>query len=313
VLLNHARFFVCIPSCVPLHSIQSDSLWLTVLPPRITHALCRRLVRFRRAVAAGGRVHFVASQTALEGQLETSTWTFPGLAAGQYQISTTWFPHRNRASNAPYIIRDGSTTLATVRVNQELTPSDFVDAGDGWKILGTFTISSGTLTVELTNDADEYIIADSVRIERVGFTGRILDNGDLGYGVTPGWTYLDNAQFGSFQGVEGDVHFVPPGTGSEVATWTFTTLPPGQYRVSATWTVHPNRATDAPYTVLDRSAALGTVLVNQEEAPNDFVDAGDRWEDLGVFTISSGTLTILLTDATNEYVIADAIRIERLA
>jgi hypothetical protein len=260
-----------------------------------------------------GDVHFVASQTDLGGQLETATWNFSGLAPGQYQISTTWFPHPNRATNAPYILRDGGTTLATVRVNQELTPSDFIDAGDGWQILGTFTINSGTLTVELTNDADEFIIADSVRIEQVGFTGRILDNGEPGHGVTPGWTYLDNAQFGSFQGIEGDVHFIAPGAGSEVSTWTFTALPAGQYRVSATWTPHPNRATDAPFTVLDGAAELGTVLLNQEEAPNDLADAGDRWEDLGVFTINSGTLVVQLSDAANEFVIADAIRIERVA
>jgi surface-anchored protein len=259
-----------------------------------------------------GDVHFVASQTDLGGQLETATWTFPDLAPGQYQISTTWFPHPNRATNAPYILWDGSTTLATVPVNQELTPDDFIDAGDGWRILGTFTIDSGTLTVELTNDADEYIIADSVRIERVGFTGRILDNGDSGYDVTPGWTYLDDAQFGSFQGIEGDVHFIGLGTGSEVATWTFSALPPGQYRVSATWTPHANRATDAPFTILDGAAELGTVPVNQEEAPNGLFDAGDRWEDLGVFTINSGTLVVRLSDAANEFVIADAIRIEQL-
>lgn len=256
-----------------------------------------------------GDIHFVNPGTGSE----VATWTFTGVAAGQYQISTTWFPDPNRATNAPYILRDGSTALGTVRVNQELTPNDFRDAGEGWKILGTFTISSGTLTVQLTNDADEFVIADSVRIERVGFTGRILDNGESGYAVTPGWTYLDDTQFGSFQGVQGDVHFINPGTGTETATWTFTTLPPGQYRISATWTAHPNRATNAPFTVLDGAAALDTVLVNQEEAPRDFVEAGYLWQDLGTFTISSGTLVVRLSDAANEFVIADAIRIERIA
>ena len=69
------------------------------------------------------------------------------------------------------------------------------------QILGTFTVNSGTLTVTLTNAANEFVIADAVRIERVGFAGRILDNGESGYTVTPGWTLLDDTQFGSFQGV----------------------------------------------------------------------------------------------------------------
>jgi hypothetical protein len=99
----------------------------------------------------------------------------------------------------------------------------------------------------------------------------------------------------------------------ETASWTFTALPAGQYRVSATWTPHPNRATDAPFTVLDGASSLGTVLRNQEEAPNDFVEAGYLWEDLGVYTISSGTLVVQLTNAANQYVIADSIRIERIA
>jgi hypothetical protein len=179
--------------------------------------------------------------------------------------------------------------------------------------LGTFTINGGTLIVQLTNDADQYVIADAVRIERVEFTGRILDNGESGYAVTPTWTYLDDAQFGSFQGVDGDVDFISEGTGTETATWTFTALPPGQYRISTTWTPHPNRATNAPFTVLDDAAALGTVLLNQEEAPNDFVEAGHLWEDLGTFTISSGTLVVSLSNAADQYVIADSVRIERIA
>jgi hypothetical protein len=64
--------------------------------------------------------------------------------------------------------------------------------------------------------------------------------------------------------------------------------------------------------VLDGSTPLGTVRVNQELAPNDFSDAGTTWEDLGVFTICGNTLVVRLSDNANEYVIADAIRIERV-
>jgi len=58
-----------------------------------------------------------------------------------------------------------------VLVNQELVPGSlaggFVDAGVGWTVLGTFTITGSTLTVTLTNAANEYVIADAIRIERV--------------------------------------------------------------------------------------------------------------------------------------------------
>ena len=92
--------------------------------------------------------------------------------------------------------------------------------------------------------------------------------------------------------------------------------------MSATWSTHANRATNAPFSVYNGTPLpanlLGTTLVNQEQAPGDFTASGVGWRDLrttggaDVFTITGGTLTVRLTDNANEYVIADAIRIERL-
>jgi hypothetical protein len=48
-----------------------------------------------------------------------------------------------------------------------LSPSDFNDGGAYWKDLGTFAIAGDTLTVQLTNDANEFVIADAIRIRRV--------------------------------------------------------------------------------------------------------------------------------------------------
>jgi hypothetical protein len=55
------------------------------------------------------------------------------------------------------------------------------------------------------------------------------------------------------------------------------------------------------------------VLINQQVAPNDFSDSGVYWELLGpVVTVTGDSLSISLGDAANGYVIADAIRIEKL-
>jgi len=35
-------------------------------------------------------------------------------------------------------------------------------------VLGTYTIASNTLRVELSDDANQYVIADAIRVERVG-------------------------------------------------------------------------------------------------------------------------------------------------
>ena len=93
-----------------------------------------------------------------------ATWRFTGLAPGaSYNVAATWIPHANRATDAPYRI-NGS---APVRVNQELTPRpDFVESGKSFQSLGSFTAnSSGVLVVELGIDANEYVIADAVRVQ----------------------------------------------------------------------------------------------------------------------------------------------------
>ena len=49
------------------------------------------------------------------------------------------------------------------------------------------------------------------------------------------------------------------GNGSRIATWTFTGLAAGTYQVSATWVAAGNRATNAPFTVLQGSTVLGVL------------------------------------------------------
>src|SRR5205814_8062808 len=95
------------------------------------------------------------------------TWTTT-LAAGTYNVAVTWPAFPNRATNAPYTVLDGTRVLTAALINQQTAPGDFTDGGVGWKILGTFTVSSGTLTVRLADKVDGYVIADAVRVEAVG-------------------------------------------------------------------------------------------------------------------------------------------------
>jgi hypothetical protein len=78
---------------------------------------------------------------------------------GGYEVAV-WYPaHSNRASNAPYVINasDGS---ATFRVDQRTE-------GSRWVVLGSFTFVAGdTGTIELTDNADGYVVADAVRLLR---------------------------------------------------------------------------------------------------------------------------------------------------
>ena len=61
------------------------------------------------------------------------------------------------------------------------------------------------------------------------------------------------------------------------------------------------------------SATPTTVAVNQRVGPSGFADQGVDWQDLGAeYDVTGGTLTVRLTNAANGFVIADAVRIERL-
>ena len=132
----------------------------------------------------------------------------------------------------------------------------------------------------------------------------IIDNGDAGFSTVFAWnTTADPLAFMN------DHQSRPAGTGLGVAIYTFN-VTPGNYLVSATWRAFGNRATDAPFTVLDGAAPLSTVDLNQQLAPNDRTVDGATWEDLGTFTITGNQLIVQLTDDANGRVIADAIRIE---
>jgi uncharacterized protein (DUF2141 family) len=354
---------------------------------------------------------------------DVATWSFSNLAPGQYRVSTTWTPYTNRATNAPYTLLDGSTSLGTVLVNQQNGPVGFNDAGGTWQDLGNFQIRNGSLTVQLSDSGNGNVEADAIRLQWLaplpnGAVAQVLDgtttvpNGTgsdslgstlVGVPVTKTFTVenlgtqnltlyapitlpagfslvsgfgsttlaagssttftvrLDAASAGSYSGQVsfgtsdpnnnpytftisgtvtnvsilddsnpgfstvgswltwttggylGNVHEATGRAGADVATWTFNNLAPGQYRVSATWTQWPDRATNAPYTVLDGSTALITVPVNQQLAPSGFTDAGAQWQDLGNFQIRSGSLVVQLSDLANGNVIADAIRLQWLA
>jgi hypothetical protein len=57
---------------------------------------------------------------------------------------------------------------------------------------------------------------------------------------------------------------------------------------------------------------LGTVAVNQRLAPDDVSVADTSWEGLGVYTTSSGTLSVTLSNLADGPVLADAVRIFRV-
>ncbi|HWE38834.1 MAG TPA: S8 family serine peptidase [Isosphaeraceae bacterium] len=345
---------------------------------------------------------------------DTATWQVNNLAAGTYVVQTTWNGSRNHATNAPYRIYDGTNLLQTVAVDQSQNPVGTSYGGVAFEGLTTVHVTSGTLKVVLSDAANNYVVADAVRVAPAsssavdwnggGVTGPssvaagstftvnrtydipaglapgpftiryyasthaspgnpgdillateavtsssalttglhagtspslsvpsggsynifavlddgnsaaalpltvtggsslIVDNGTAGYSETGTW-------YNWSTGYGGTLRYAGFGNGADTATWQATGLAPGSYVVQATWNGSRNHATNAPYRIYDGTNLLQTVAVDQSQNPVGTSYGGVAFQTLATVTVSSGTLKVVLSDAANNYVVADAVRI----
>ncbi|NQU26492.1 MAG: hypothetical protein HQ567_34835, partial [Candidatus Nealsonbacteria bacterium] len=199
-------------------------------------------------------------------------------------------------------------------------------SGDGIELLGELLHDSpvrrsafieDVLYSVAENSAQAVSIADpTVRFAEITFDGgpppetpggqprvQIMDDRDEDFHTEGYWSPQAD------QGYADGMHFIETGSGDDVASWSFW-VEPGYYRVAATWSAYANRASNAPFTVLDGSTPLDTVRLNQESAPDDFVEGQTAWENVGTFPITGNRLVVTLSGDADEYVVADAIRIE---
>jgi hypothetical protein len=134
---------------------------------------------------------------------------------------------------------------------------------------------------------------------------RTIDNGASGFSTTGYWIRR------SGMGRDSDYQYAARGTGSTTATWNFTGLPAGTYRVYATYPASQSFASNAPFQVFNGATRVGTAYANQRVLPSTTID-GSRYQLLGTYTITGSQLVVRLNNAANGYVVADAIRIEQV-
>ncbi len=131
----------------------------------------------------------------------------------------------------------------------------------------------------------------------------LVDDGDLGYTeFGPNWHDHTRPAY------QGQLRCNSSGGDLAIARWEFLELTPREYKVFATWVARSTATSNAPYTVYDGAVAEGTVTVDMRVAPSGEPFEGVPWESLGIFSITSGTLRVELSDA-NGKVVADAVRI----
>ncbi len=254
----------------------------------------------------------------------SATWSFTGVAPGEYYVSATWFQSANRTTAASYTVSDGGGSII---VNQRSAQTMFDREGApttayGWVNLPSapVNISDGTVTVSVTDTiaaANNFLMADAARLvpystaPGIYFIDNVVGAGN-GFSQTGSWNHAVGGNDG-LQYLLDEQYESSPLAGDTSATWDFTGLPEARYHVSVAWFAGPNRTTAALYSFSDGAAS---VLLDQRVTPNDLIDAGLPWETLlGWVDVHDGTFTVTVADtiaAANNYLLADAVRLELL-
>ena len=233
------------------------------------------------------------------------------------------------AATTATVSRNGPTDYP---VEVDLFVSDTTEAS----VPASVTIPAGQASVAFSIDAVDDVFFDGTQAVNVlaaaaGYSGdggdslevtdddsaytALIDDGEAGF-TQSGFSYQINAQVAA--AYNGDNYNLRNGDDSDQASWTFTGLDDGAYRVMATWAHKYNNnynATDAPFELLDAGGnVLSSVAINQKNAPSQHDVGGYQWDTLDTVYVAGGQLTVTLgaTEQANKFVVADAVRIEQL-
>jgi hypothetical protein len=244
----------------------------------------------------------VSSSAAGSGS-STATWSLP-VAPGNYEVDATWTPSASLSANVTYNIYDGTTLLKSVSVDQQNAPSGVTDEGINWTTLGDFTITT-QLTVTVANTAgDGQVCADTVRLRPDYQPTEIINNGSPGFWSGGPWTTNSAGLFG-----DSLVSSSANGSKTSQAAWWFPCRP-GLYDVQVTWQPGSNLSTNVSFDVYNALTYLSSGVVNEQNAPNGAMDHGVSWQSLGIFTMTSNVLDVLIWNSpTDGAICIDGIRI----
>ncbi len=138
---------------------------------------------------------------------------------------------------------------------------------------------------------------------------RILDNGQAGYTTSGGWSTRTGI------GRDSDLQQVGRSSGGASATarWTFSSLPAGSYRIWMTWPGGSTNASNAPVSFYDNGRLVRTVTVDQRSSASGLSSSGSNWKLITTLTTKGTQLAVQLANNAGGTVIADGVRIERVA
>ncbi len=253
-----------------------------------------------QSVFDGGILDF---GTTLQGVAVTVTITITNL--GSTWLHLTPLNPASMSSGFSLLSNIGATSLApgaatsiTIRFNAAAL---YWQTGDGIHLVNDDTDES-------TYDVSFQAFVNPARQQ-------VIDDGDEETTLAGNWRAAKS-------GYARDTHYTSKGNGTRYAEWRFSQyfgvgLETGFYRVYATWTWNKHNATNAPYAMFDGDHLyyqhqIGFARVNQRVAPGPKTSLG-RWRYLDTVYVTSGLLDVVLANAANGYVTADAVRIEQVA
>jgi alpha-L-rhamnosidase len=153
-----------------------------------------------------------------------------------------------------------------------------------------FVVGSGSYAFSVTGTA----VVPPVTVDPI-----VVDDDGAGATYTGSWTRSTTTEVTQRYGPS--FRYASAGTGTSTAVFRPNLPVAGIYQVFAWWTTNPNRATNSPFTVHNLNGDT-RVFCNQEIN-------GGTWNSLGTFSFNAGTGGyVTLTNAANEYVIADAVQ-----
>ncbi|MGM9636819.1 MAG: hypothetical protein ACI3YK_02420 [Eubacteriales bacterium] len=241
--------------------------------------------------------NFVYAGGVAEPSTATATWTVEIPQDGWYRIDARWTMHQNRATNAPYTLIYGEESV-TVTVNQEQN-------GGVWNHLQSLKLNAGDqLTVILGNHADEYVVADGIRIALED--GIILDDSEAVF-TGDYWAFESrDCAAGRFGSGFWYNNLIAGSDGNATASATFSIVAEedGLYQIYGWWAELFNRATDTPFTLISGENQT-TVRKNQQTD-------GAVWNLLGEMEVKAGeTLSVRIENNANWFIIVDAVKFVR--
>ncbi|MCK4817679.1 hypothetical protein KA005_18060, partial [bacterium] len=104
------------------------------------------------------------------------TWAFDLPYGGEWDVFAMWSNRSTRATDSPFTINHADG-FDTVYVNQEIN-------GGEWNSLGVYTFNKGESTILLTDDANQAVIADAIKLVLRNMTWPIVSYSPAGITFT---------------------------------------------------------------------------------------------------------------------------------